>query len=129
MKRMSRLEQELSGSLGVFWKEKAEREINRIWKQASDGEILLTGEKAAYWKTNGRFLPEECIEKLMHTPYRTVISREATADARAKQEAEAIEAYRRAQEKARDEQTAEMQAVFGKGTTILNVLTGERYEI
>ena len=131
--RMTRLEQELSGALGDFWKQNAEKEINKIWDQASQGEILLTDDRAAYWKKSGNFLPAECIEKLMHTPYKTVISAEATARAREKQDQEAIERYRQAQEKRsaeqRAEQKAEMKAAFGTGSTIVDILTGERYEI
>ena len=132
-RRMTRLEQELSGSLGDFWKQNAEKEINKIWDQASQGEILLTEDRAAYWKASGNFLPAECIEKLMHTPYKTVISAEATARAREKQDKEAIERYRQAQEKQsaeqRAEEIAEMRAAFGTGSTIVDILTGERFEI
>ena len=131
--RMTRLEQELSGALGDFWKQNAEKEINRIWDQASQGEILLTEDRAAYWKASGHYLPAECIEKLMHTPYKTVISAEATARAREKQDKEAIERYRQAQAKRsaeqRAEEKAEMRAAFGTGSTIVDILTGERFEI
>ena len=132
-RRMTRLEQELSGALGDFWKQNAEKEINKIWDQASQGEILLTEDRAAYWKASGNFLPSECIEKLMHTPYKTVISAEATARAREKQDKKVIERYRQAQAKRsteqRAEEMAEMRAAFGTGSTIVDILTGEQFEI
>ena len=132
-RRMTRLEQELSGALGDFWKQNAEKEINKIWNQASQGEILLTEDRAAYWKASGNYLPAECIEKLMHTPYKSVISAEATARAREKQDQEAIERYRQAQAKRsaeqRAEQKAEMRVAFGTGSTIVDILTGEQFEI
>ena len=132
-RRMTRLEQELSGALGDFWKQNAEKGINKIWNQASQGEILLTEDRAAYWKASGNYLPAECIEKLMHTPYKTVISAEATAEARARQDQEAMERYIQAQAKRsaeqRAEEKAEMRAAFGAGSTIVDILTGERFEI
>ena len=61
---MTRFELEISGKLGDYWKRNAEEEIARMQDCVDNGEVLIDGNCAAYWKSNGNYLPEECVEKL-----------------------------------------------------------------
>ena len=126
MTRMSRFEQELNGSLGAYWKASAEKEIEKMSQRALDGEIFFGADGVCRWKSNNRILPTECREKLTHTPYRDLFDEEACKAADEKETAEALEAYRRNRKEATFEERMEMQAAFGKGTTVVDCISGER---
>ena len=121
---MTRFAQELSGSLGAFWRASALKEIEKMQEKADNGEILIDDNGAASWKNSGRALPEDCCEMLAHTS--VAFSPEATA---AKREAETeafLESYRKANRRRTDAELNEMRAAFGTGTTVVDIITGER---
>ena len=125
---MTRFEQELSGNLGTFWKKNAEQEIEKMSQRALDGEIFFGADGVCRWKSNNRVLPTDCREKLAHTPYRSLYDEEACKAADEKETAEAIENYRR-NHRTSEEERMEMAAAFGKGTTVVDVITGERISL
>ena len=84
----------------------------------------LTGSRAVYWTTNGNYLPSDCVEVLKHTDLS--FSPEATQNARNIQTAMALERYSHT---TTDEERVEMGAAFGEGTTIVNIITGERIRL
>ena len=98
-------------------------------KQADDGEIGLDTSRAAYWISSGNYLPEDCVEKLLHTTFS--FDPEATARAREKQVAEDLAEYRRLRKghKPSEEELFEMRAAFGKGETVVDIITGDEYEL
>lgn len=57
------------------------------------------------------------------------VSVEATTAARDKEVSESLAEYRKNARPATEEERMEMQAAFGKGTTVVNVLTGEKTEL
>ena len=124
---MTRFEQELSGALGAFWKKNAEQEIERMQRMADNDEIRTNMNGAAFWNSNGNYLPADAAEKLSHTDYE--FSLEETAKAREAQTAQQLEAYRRNAKPASAEQKAEMRAAFGANTTVCDIITGERIRL
>ena len=121
---MTRFERELSGELGAFWKKNAEAQIREMQDKADNGMIGMDPDGAVYWTTNGNYLPSDCVEVLKHTDLS--FSPEATQNARNIQTAMALERYSHT---TTDEERVEMRAAFGEGTTIVNIITGERIRL
>lgn len=124
---MTRFERELSGSLGAFWKKNAEQEIAKMQKRADNDEIRTTISGAAFWNRSGNFLPADCAEILSHTDF--PFSLEATAKAREEQTARQLEAYRKSYKGPSEEEKAEMRAAFGTGTTVVDIITGDKIRL
>ena len=126
---MTRLQRELNGSLGVHWRESALKEIARMQEKADNGEILIDENGAASWKSNGRALPGDCCEKLAYTS--VTFSAEATAAKREAENDAFLESYRKANQNRRrsSEELNEMRAAFGTGTTVVDIITGERIRL
>ena len=120
---MTRFEQELSGALGNFWKQHAEREIAELAARAED-EIRTTIGGAAFWASNGRFLPSDVCEKLAHTDF--PFDPEETARARKEQANLILQNYRH---ETTAEEKAELRAAFGAGTTVVDCISGERFRV
>ena len=116
---MTRFEREISGSLGAFWKKNAEEEVKKAVAQA-DTAATVEADGAIRWNSNGRYLMDDFCEKLEYAGY--PFSREATAKKRSAQDAESLAEYR----KNHRGLGAEARAAFGEGTTVVNVLTGEK---
>ena len=120
---MTRFEMEISGRLGDFWKRNAEEEVKKAVAKA-DADAAVEADGAIKWNSNGRYLMDDFCEKLEYAGY--PFSREATAQKRDAQNEESIAEYRRNHRGLSGEELAEARAAFGEGTTVVNVLTGER---
>ena len=120
---MTRFEREWNGELGEFWKKHAREEAQRLLDQADKIEVEDDG--AAKWKTNGSYLPADVVEKLTFAGA-TWFSPEATEAKRETQIAKELEAYRGNHRGLDAEMLAEARAAFGEGTTICDVITGEK---
>lgn len=120
---MTRFEREWNGELGDFWKKHAHEEAERLLNQADNIEVEDDG--AAKWKTNGSYLPADVVEKLIFAGA-TWFSPEATAAKRDAQVTKELEAYRNSLRGLDSEALAEARAAFGEGTTICDVITGEK---
>ena len=57
------------------------------------------------------------------------VSVEATTAARDKEVSESLAEYRKSVRPATGEERMEMQAALGKGTTVVNILTGEKTKL
>lgn len=123
---MTRFEQEISGALGEFWKKNAEKEVKRAVEQANT-EATVESDGAIHWNSNGSYLMDDFCEKLEYAGY--PFSRSATREKREAQVARELAEYRASRHGPTAEERAEMQAAFGKGTTVVNVLTGERTQL
>ena len=124
---MTRFERELSGSLGDFWKRNAEQEIMKMQERADNDEIRTNTEGGAFWNMSGNYLPADCAEILSYTDF--PFSLEATAKAREAQTAMQLEAYRKSYKEPGEEEKAEMRAAFGSGSTVVDIITGERIRL
>ncbi len=123
---MTRFEQEISGSLGEFWKKNAQEEVKKAVAQA-DEKATVEADGAIKWNSNGRYLMDDFCEKLEYAGY--PFDREATERKRDAQNAESLAEYRRNSRGLSGEALAEARATFGEGTTVVNILTGERTEL
>ena len=119
---MTRFEMELTGRLGDFWKKNAEQEITKMQNRANN-EIGTDANGGAYWKNNGRYIPEDCAEILSYTDFE--FNMEETTRAREAQTAEFLASYRK-NHKTSDEERMEARAAFGNDAIIINIITGER---
>lgn len=122
---MTRFAREWNGELGAFWQKNAHEEAARLLAQRGNIEVEEDG--AAKWKSNGSYLPADVVEKLIFAGAE-FFSEEATAAKREAQTAEFLENYRR-NRRTTAEERAEMEAAFGKGTTVVNIITGEKIKL
>ena len=123
---MTRFEQEISGKLGDFWKKNAQREVDDLMKRID--QIAIEDDGAAKWKKSGNYLPEEVCEKLRYGGA-TWFSIEATAWKREEQTNEFLRAYRERGTQDDIDTLNEMRAAFETGTTVVDIISGQRYAI
>ena len=119
---MTRFQQEITGELGQWWKNQAEKEVERAVREA-DENAIVEDNGAIKWKSNGRYLMDDFCEMLEYAGYQ--FSREATAEARNIQVVESLKNYRLNYTGPNAEELAEMRATFGEGETIVDVITGD----
>ena len=122
---MTRFAREWNGELGAFWQKNAHEEAARLLAQRNNIEVEEDG--AAKWKSNGSYLPADVVEKLTFAGA-DFFSAEATAAKREAQTAEFLGNYRQ-NHRTTAEARAEMEAAFGKGTTVVNIITGEKIKL
>ena len=120
---MTRFEKELSGALGAYWKASAEKELERISEELEQGLITID-ENGVARNRIGRVLMGDMLEKLAHITDK--VDAKATAAAREEETSRSLAAYRASAKPASEEEKNEMRAAFGKGQTVVNILTGER---
>lgn len=123
---MTRFQKELSGALGAYWKKEAERELERVKKDLQAGKITID-ENGVARNCIGRVLMSDMLEKLAMVTDKVSVA--ATTAARTKEVSESLAEYRKNARPVSEEERMEMQAAFGKGTTVVNVLTGEKIEL
>ena len=124
----SRFTMELSGALGDYWKRNAQQEIEKMSQRALDGEIFFGADGVCRWKSNNRVLPAECREQLSYSPYRGLFDEQACKVADEAETAEALENYSK-NYRTTEEERMEMRAAFGKGTAVVDVISGERIRL
>ncbi len=123
---MTRFQMEISGNLGDFWKNNAQREVRAAVTKA-DEEATVESDGAIKWNSNGRYLMDDFCEKLEYAGY--PFDRAATAVKRDKQNEESLAEYRRNYRGFTAEEMAEARATFGPGTVVVNVITGEEVTV
>ena len=119
--KMTRLQRELSGSLGAFWKSSAEKELEQIREDFETGKITVD-ENGVARNRIGRILMSDLLEKLTYITDKVEAAREAETDA-------FLESYRKANHRRSAEELSEMRAAFGTGTTVVDIITGERIRL
>ena len=121
---MTRFARELAGDCGAYWKQSAERELEKISAELEQGLITID-EQGIGRNRIGRVLASEMTEKVSYITDR--IDPEATARARDEETTKALEAYRRNYKGPSEEEKAEMRATFG--ATVVDIITGERIRL
>ena len=119
---MTRFERELSGALGAYWKSSAEKELERIREELKQG-LITVDENGVARNRLGRVLTSDMLEKLTYIT--DEVNAEATAAAREEEVERSLAEYRASAKPASEEEKNEMRAAFGRGTTVVNILTGE----
>lgn len=123
---MTRFQQEISGQLGAYWQQSAEKEVQAAMKHAST-EAAVDEKGAISWKSNGRYLMDDFCEKLEFAGF--PFSREATKAAREAQVAEELAEYRKNYRSPSAAEMTEMRNTFGEGATVVDVLTGVKIQL
>ena len=120
---MTRFMKELNGSLGAYWKAEAEKELARVKADLDAGRITID-EIGIARNCIGRVLMADLLEKLALVTDKADVA--ATNAAREAEVAKELESYRANKKPHTAEELAEMRAAFGPGTTVVDVLTGEK---
>lgn len=123
---MTRFQRELNGELGAYWKREAEKELEWVKTDLQAGKITID-ENGVARNCIGRVLMSDMLEKLVMVTDKASV--EATTAARDKEVSESLVEYRKNARPATKEERMEMRAAFGKGTTVVNVLTGEEIDL
>ena len=123
---MTRLQRELNGSLGAFWKSSAEKELEQIREDFETGKITVD-ENGVARNRIGRILMSDLLEKLTYITDKVDV--EATKAAREAETDAFLESYRKANHRRSNEELNEVRATFGTGTTVVDIITGERIRI
>ena len=126
---MTRFERELNGSLGSYWAENAKKEIRKMEERQINGEIFFGADGVVRWTSNNRVMPRDCREILSHTVYRDLYSEDASRAAEEAETAAFLESYRKNYKESGEEEKGEMRAAFGAGTTVVDIITGERIRL
>ena len=126
---MTRFARELSEELGAYWKASAEKELRKMEERQIIGEIFFGADGVVRWTSNNRVLPKDCREILSHTVYRDLYSEDASRAAEEAETAAFLESYRKNYKESGEEEKAEMRAAFGAGTTVVDIITGERIRL
>lgn len=119
----TRFQRELSGELGTFWQRQAEAELEQVKADLDSGEITIN-EAGVARNCIGRALMDDLLEKLLLVTGKADSA--ATRAARAAEVEADLESYRAARRAPSAEEMAEMRAAFGEGSTVVDVLTGEK---
>lgn len=123
---MTRFQQEITGLLGAYWQQNAEKELKAAVESAArDATVDENG--AISWKSNGSYLMDDFCEKLEFAGF--PFSREATRAARDAQVAEELAEYRRNYKGPTEVELEEMRSTFGEGTTVVDVLAGVKIHL
>ena len=125
-KTMTRFEKELRGALGAYWKQSAEKELEKVKEELEKGLITIDGNGVARNRI-GRVLMNDMLEKLTYVT--DAVDTEATTKAREEEVTKTLEEYRRNARPATEEELDEMRAAFGRGKTVVNIITGQEYHL
>ena len=123
---MTRFMRELNGDLGAFWQKEAEKELAQVKAEFEAGEITID-EHGVARNCIGRVLMSDQLEKLALVTDKADVA--ATNAAREAEVAKELESYRASRKPHSAEELAEMRAAFGPGTTVTDVLTGEKIQL
>ena len=124
---MTRFQKELSGEFGAYWEKEAQKELERVKADLQAGKITID-ENGVARNCVGRVLMSDMLEKLVMVTDKASVEA-TTAAARDKEVSESLAEYRKSARPATGEERMEMQAAFGKGTTVVNILTGEKTKL
>lgn len=138
---ITRFQQEISGELDRqvadrtgepnkgFWKRHAEEEVAKIVEEYENGELLIDEFGVAYWASNNRAIPQECVEKAIYGGL--PIDAELTRELELNQMEKSLAEYRERMKNHvyTEEELGEMRNAFGEGTVVVNALTGERIQL
>ena len=92
-------------------------------------EKTYTVDGVTRWKTNGHIPFDPMLQKFVEAGYDVDINK--CARIRAQEVNQSLQEYRKSQENhsLSEEDMFEMQSAFGKGVTVVNILTGKQYKL
>lgn len=100
-------------------------EAEHLAGYATDGTLAVGPDGVGRWTTNGQVLPDDSAALIARLGLAPALDLAATSAARAAETADFIAAYRLGQPaQAGPEELARLRAAFGRGETIVDVLSG-----
>ena len=123
---MTRFMRDLNGEFGPYWKKQAEKELETTRAALKHGNITI-GVTGIGRNCIGRVLSDDVLEKVAMVS--DEIDVQATKQARAEEVVADIKAYRENYMPPSREELLEMQAAFGTGTTVVDILTGKEIQL
>lgn len=122
---MTRFQMELSGKLGQFWQNEAQKELERVKSDLDSCKIIIDSDGVAR-NSIGRALADDMLEKVeLVAPDCVNVS--ATRATHAAERDEVLKRY--ASREVGAEEMHEMRSAFGAGTTVVDALTGRKYVV
>lgn len=122
---MTRFQMELSGKLGQFWQNEAQKELERVKSDLDSCKITIDADGVAR-NSIGRALADDMLEKVeLVAPECVNVS--ATRATYAAERDRVLRRY--ASREIGAEEMHEMRSAFGAGTTVVDVLSGRRYAV
>lgn len=122
---MTRFQMELSGKLGQFWQNEAQKELERVKSDLDSCRIAIDGDGVAR-NCIGRALADDMLEKVeLVAPDCVNVS--ATRATYAAERDRVLRRY--ASREIGAEEMHEMRSAFGAGTTVVDALTGRKYVV
>lgn len=139
--RQTRFQQEISGECDAwvkahggnlrdgYWKEHAQAEVAWVLNKYENGEMLIDKNGVATWVSNGRAIPQECVEKAIYGGL--PINAELTKELEDRQTEQSLAEYRERMKNHvySDEELFEMRAAFGAGAVVVDAITGRRIQL
>lgn len=122
---MTRFQKELSGQLGEFWKKNAEKEAAEAKKMFEDRTFVENG--IVRWDSNYKVPHDDMLEKMEYAG--RIFDRVESNRVREEEVKLELEELRKKPVVHSQDEIEEMKAAFGTGTTVVNVLTGERIKL
>ena len=119
---MTRFMEELKGMRGDFWQKEAEKELEKVKAELAADKITID-ENGIARNCIGRILMSDMLEKVALVSDKVDV--EATTKEREEADRKSIEKYKRSRKGYTQDELNEMRAVFGAGTTIRDIFTGE----
>lgn len=123
---MTRFQKEITGQLGAYWQQSAEKEVQAAVEHAREAAIVDENGAIA-WKSNGSYLMDDYCEKLEHAGF--PFSREATRAARDAQVEQELAEYRKNYRGPSAEELREMRRTFGEGATVVDIISGATIQL
>jgi len=123
---MTRFQQELNGLLGVYWIKNANKTIAQVKSDFIKGAITID-ENGVARNCIGRALMSDMMEVLETAGCLTSYEKLATIAAREDEVGKTIS--RMKIQKESEEEIYEMQTAFGKGTTVVDIITGKKIRL
>lgn len=120
----SRFQRELSGELGSYQRERAEKELEGVRSDIANG-FLTIDEKGVARNRIGRVVMDDILERIVIVSAK--VNEEETRKARKAEVNSFIAEYRNNYKGPASEQLAEMQAEFGKGAKVADIFAGTDY--
>lgn len=122
---MTRFQMELSGKLGQFWQNEAQKELERVKSDLDSCKITIDADGVAR-NSIGRALADDMLEKVeLVAPECVNVS--ATRATYAAERDRVLRRY--ASREIGAEEKHEMRSAFGAGTTVVDALTGRKYVV
>lgn len=115
---MTMFEREINGMFGEWRAKDARERLERFKAEYENGQITIKDGVA--YNSIGRIVTNEIAEILEYAG--TPIDREATTKARDEETNKFLANYKH---ETTDEEIAEMTSAFGKGTKVVNIITGK----